>query len=108
MRTLLRIVLAGVVALYTAWIVSTNGDPVTVTLGFRTLESVPLWMPLVAALVIGLLVAGVLLMFPLLRLRFQLRRQSRRVAELEQEIHGLRKLPIGGDPVESRGPPRGS
>jgi hypothetical protein len=38
-----------------------------------------------------------LLVWPLLRLKMQSRRQSKRMAELEQELHGLRTLPIASD-----------
>jgi uncharacterized integral membrane protein len=100
MKSLVRIVLASALALYTAWIVATNGESVTVRLGFATLEGIPLWMPLVLALVIGSLVTGLLLSIPLLRLRLRLRRESRRVGELEQEVHGLRKLPLGEDTAD--------
>ncbi len=95
MKSVLRILLAAALAVYTAVIVVANSDKVTVELGFATVDTVPLWIPLVGALLLGVAVTALLLSVPLVRQRFQLRRQSRRVSELEQEVHGLRMLPIG-------------
>jgi uncharacterized integral membrane protein len=105
-KSVLRIVLAAAVALYTAAIVAANSKPVTVELWFASVNDVPLWLPLVLALVISAVVTGLLLSVPLVRLRLQLRRQSRRVQELEQEVHGLRMLPIGEDAAAGRGQAR--
>jgi hypothetical protein len=35
--------------------------------------------------------------WPLVRLKLHTRRHQRRIAELEQEVHGLRTLPITTD-----------
>ena len=52
------------------------------------------WGALVAAAAFGAAAAALVLSWPVVRLKVQTRRQSKRIAELEQEIHGLRTLPI--------------
>ena len=53
-----------------------------------------LWQALLGSLMAG--VAGIVLAFgwPVIRMRLTLRRQARQIRELEQEIHGLRTLPL--------------
>lgn len=57
------------------------------------------WGALVAAAVVGASAAAVVLTMPVVRAKMQLRRQTRRIAELEQELHGLRTLPIATEPA---------
>ncbi len=57
------------------------------------------WGALVAAAVVGACAAAVLLTWPVVRAKMQIRRQTRRIAELEQEVHGLRTLPIASEPA---------
>jgi uncharacterized membrane protein YciS (DUF1049 family) len=54
---------------------------------------------LVAAAIFGAVAASIVLVLPVVRMKVQVRRQIRRIAELEQEIHGLRTLPIASEPA---------
>jgi len=75
-----------------------NGDPVTVHLlvGQWTTK---VWGAMVAAAVFGAAAAALVLIWPVVRLKLQVRRQTKRISELEQEVHGLRTLPIASDPA---------
>ena len=50
--------------------------------------------------------ATLLFAWPLARAKLATRRQTKRIAQLEQEIHGLRTLPIASESVTSSTPPR--
>ena len=94
MKALLSIlVLIGVVA-YAAFLAHGNSDRLSINLLFTVFDGVPLWLALLGAAVLGAVVTGVACAWPMLRLRLNLRRQSRRITRLEQEIHGLRTLPL--------------
>jgi uncharacterized integral membrane protein len=56
-----------------------------------------LWAAMVAAALVGAAVTGIVLAWPLARLKVQARRRAKRIHELEQEVHGLRTLPIASD-----------
>ncbi|MFI5315807.1 MAG: lipopolysaccharide assembly protein LapA domain-containing protein [Myxococcota bacterium] len=73
-----------------------NGDPVTVDLLVMVWPT-KVWGAMVAAAVVGAGLSALLLVWPLLRMKMQARRQGKRMAELEQELHGLRTLPIASD-----------
>ncbi len=51
----------------------------------------------------GATLAGLACSLPIVRYRLRLRRSRQRIAELEQELHGLRTLPLGD---EAEGEPR--
>jgi uncharacterized integral membrane protein len=95
MRTLLQVLVLVSVVAYAIWLVTANGLPVKVTLlPGTTLLEVSAWLLLLGAFVSGALLVGLGLAWPLLRLRLRVRRQSRSIARLEQEVHGLRTLPL--------------
>ena len=94
MRLIAAIGIVVVLAAYGAYLGSANLDPeVTLELGFTSLE-LALWQALLGSFTVG--VGGVLLGFgwPVIRMRLRVRRQARQIRELEQEIHGLRTLPL--------------
>jgi uncharacterized integral membrane protein len=60
-----------------------------------------LWGAMVASAVVGAAAAMLLVSWPLVRLKLQSRKHTRRIAQLEQEVHGLRTLPIANDAASS-------
>ena len=97
MRTIAALLAVVALVGYCVWLVSNNIDPVAIQLGFASYEELALWQPLLGAF--GLGVGGVLVGFawPVLRMRLRVRTQGRRIRELEQELHGLRTLPLDQD-----------
>jgi len=95
---------AGVAALV-IYVVISNGDPVTIVLPFIK-QTTELWKALVVAAAFGAAAASLVLTWPVIRLKVQARRQSKRIAELEQELHGLRTLPIAGDAAGASSAPK--
>jgi uncharacterized membrane protein YciS (DUF1049 family) len=57
----------------------------------------PLWGVIAGCVGLGAILAMALFSWPMIRSRLQLRRQSQRIARLEQEIHGLRTQPLTED-----------
>jgi uncharacterized integral membrane protein len=86
------------------WFVYQNTDQIpTIDLLIISASEVPLWMALFSSAIIGAGVTLLLLAWPLFRLRLRVRRQERSIGELEQEIHGLRTLPLSGEaPAEQK------
>ncbi len=80
-----------------------NDEIVAVDLLMRTVPEVPLWAALIGATASGALLALFALSPSLVRLRLRTRRQTRSIAELEQEVHGLRTLPLS-DEIETAEP----
>ncbi|NRA04440.1 MAG: LapA family protein [Myxococcales bacterium] len=93
MRSIASISVVVILAVYGAYLGSTNLEQVTLHLGFTNFGPA-LWQALLGSLMAG--VAGIVLAFgwPVIRMRLTLRRQARQIRELEQEIHGLRTLPL--------------
>ena len=56
---------------------------------------VPVWMALFTSAIAGAAATLAFLSWPLFRLRMRVRSQGRSIGEFEQEIHGLRTLPLG-------------
>jgi uncharacterized integral membrane protein len=80
--------------------VLSNDQEVTVVMPLLQWRT-KLWGAMVASAIVGAGAAALLVIWPMLRLKFQSRRQTRRIAELEQEVHGLRTLPIASDVASS-------
>ena len=80
--------------------VLSNDQQVTVVLPLLQWQT-KLWGAMVASAVVGAAAAVLLVIWPMLRLKLQSRRQTRRIAELEKEVHGLRTLPIASDVASS-------
>jgi hypothetical protein len=64
------------------------------------------WPTMVASAVVGAAASSLLLVWPVARAKMQSRRQVKRIAELEQEIHGLRTLPIARDATSAASEPK--
>ena len=90
------LVFAALVAALVVALVVGNGDPITVNI-LLVQWPTKVWGALVAAAAFGASASALVLIWPVIRLKVQARRQSKRIAELEQELHGLRTLPIAGD-----------
>jgi len=82
---------------YVVALVLGNRGEATVDLVFSEPVLLPLWGVIAAGIGLGAILATALLSWPMIRSRLQLRRQSQRIARLEQEIHGLRTLPLTED-----------
>ncbi len=97
MKTAIWVILLGLVGWGAYSFGSSNSGPVTLDLLITTYTVVPLWAALIGAAAFG----GVVVLFALspswVRLRLRTRRQARSIAELEQEVHGLRTLPLGDE-----------
>ena len=94
MKTLLRVLLGLIPALYLAFLVNGNRGTADLNLLFGDVLQVPVWLLVLAATLTG---AGLTLLsfsWPLLRVRMRLRKSTQRVAVLEQEVHGLPTLPL--------------
>ena len=94
MRALLGILMLIALLTYAGFLAHRNSISVDISLVFATLTSVPLWLALLGAAVLGAVLTGIVCSWPLLQLRLHVRRQSRQITRLEQEIHGLRTLPL--------------
>jgi uncharacterized integral membrane protein len=94
MRGLISTAVLIVIVGFAAFLVHNNSERVSINLVFTVFAGVPLWGALLGTLMLGALSAGLACLWPLLRLRLQVRRQSRQITRLEQEIHGLRTLPL--------------
>ena len=82
------------------WFGSHNSQPIGIDLWLRQYNDVPLWGGLVGVAAVGGLIALFALAPSLVRLRLRARRQVRSIGELEQEVHGLRTLPLS-DEIET-------
>ena len=100
MRVVLRILGLVVIVGYAAWLVSLNAAPVDVDLGFKDWPAVQSWLVILGSLLLGALAAGLACSWPIVRYRLRLRRSRQRIGELEQELHGLRTLPLGDEAAE--------
>ena len=78
------------------YVVISNDDLVVVTLPLLKWPT-KLWAAMVASAIVGAGATLLLTSWPLVRLKLQSRRHTKRIAQLEQEIHGLRTLPIASD-----------
>lgn len=105
MRGWISLALALLFALGVAYFVTANLVSVSVQLPGVTLEE-PLWLAMLAALLVGAAAALGACGLSIVRLKLEVRRQAKRVAELEQEVHGLRTLPIAGDATSATSAPR--
>jgi uncharacterized membrane protein YciS (DUF1049 family) len=94
MKTVIRIVAAIALVVYAALVVARNTDPVNLDLIFFSVENLAVWNVLLMSALFGVAATALLLAWPMLRLRLKVRSQNRRVTRLEQEVHGLRTLPI--------------
>lgn len=98
------VVLGGVVLIagLGAWLTIANGDRVTVHLLVGSIADVPLWAVLLGSFLTGGGVVAGVLTWPYLRLRLRVRSQARQITRLEQEVHGLRTLPLPDEATGTR------
>ena len=96
MRTWASIAFGVLLAGLLVYVVISNNDLVVVTLPLLKWPT-KLWAAMVASAIVGSGATLLLTTWPLVRLKLQSRRHTRRIAQLEQEIHGLRTLPIASD-----------
>ena len=94
MKGLLLLAAVVGVAVAAVLLATQNDAPVTVNLLVFTVHDVPLWRVLLGAFVAGGTVVALVLSWPYLRLRLRVRGQARQITRLEQEVHGLRTLPL--------------
>lgn len=92
------LVFGALLAALVVTLVVRNGQPVIVDLLITTWPT-KVWGAMVASAVVGAAASSLLLVWPVARAKMQSRRQVKRIAELEQEIHGLRTLPIASESV---------
>ena len=107
MRRLVPIALVAAIAIYAAFVAQRNPMPLSLDLVFYRVPEVQLWLLLFVAALLGAAAALVIVSWPYLRLRLLVRRQSRRITRLEQEVHGLRTLPLSEE-SEDRAQPAAS
>jgi uncharacterized integral membrane protein len=107
-RRLLTLLVMGL-AFAAAYQFGKNADPLSVTLFRWTTPPAPTWLVLLSAFGAGVLVAGTLLAYQLVRLSFLSRRYRKEVSSLESELHRLRNLPLApGDGAGAAGRPAGA
>ena len=94
MKGLAGLAVAVAVIAYAVYVVSQNGQPVTIQLLFTSVVGAPVWSLLLGSFAAGVSLTALAFSWPLLRLRLAVRRQTRHVTRLEQEVHGLRTLPL--------------
>jgi uncharacterized integral membrane protein len=94
----------GTAILFAALLVYTvisNTDEVTVVIPMVQWRT-KLWAAMIGSAIVGGVVTSLMVFLPLSRLWLRQRRHTRRIAELEQELHGLRTAPIAGDGASPR------
>jgi len=89
-------------AAYAAFFVAWNGQPVNIHLLFARFDGIPVWGVVLAAFALGAALVGAATGWFLVRVRLQLRGQRREVGRLEQEVHGLRTLPLAPEDPSQR------
>ena len=95
MRMVLRVLsVVLLVGLGVALIMQNQEEIELVNLVVMTFEQVPVWQVLLISLLVGAGATALACVWPLTRYRLRLRRARQRTAELEQEVHGLRTLPL--------------
>ena len=103
--TFLRLLAAVAGILYVALFAMQNMEPAELDLVFFQLGPMPRALIVLAAMAVGASLAGLALAWPMVSGRVQQRRDTRRIQELEREIHGLRTLPLSEDDLERRQAP---
>jgi uncharacterized integral membrane protein len=99
------LVFGALLAALVVTLVVRNGQTVVVDLLVTTWPT-KVWGAMVASAVLGAAASSLLLVWPVARAKMQSRRQVKRIAELEQEIHGLRTLPIARDATSAASEPK--
>jgi len=100
-----RIALIMIAMVLVALFAISNNEPVQLNLLIGTFGPVPLSIFVILAAAFGGAVAFSALAWTVASARMQTRRDAKRIAELEQEIHGLRTLPMVEEPKLDALPP---
>ena len=101
-----KVGLGMVVVVIVALFAISNNEPVQLNLLFGTFGPVPLSVFVIFAVLFGGVVTAAALGWTVASARMQTRRDARRIAELEQEVHGLRTLPMVEEPKPDTLTPR--
>ncbi|MCP9451883.1 MAG: LapA family protein [Nitrospira sp.] len=90
---MIRLIIVGILLLLSlAFVLQNQEQEVTLRYFFGLLEeSTPVYKPILAGFVVGLLVAGILLFPPWIRGRIELRRKTRALQEAEVDLERLRQ-----------------
>lgn len=90
---MIRLILVGILLLLSlAFFLQNQEQEVTLRYFFGLLEeSTPVYKPIMAGFVVGLLVAGILLFPPWIRGRIELRRKIKALQEAEMDLDRLRQ-----------------
>ena len=94
MRGLLSLGAVVAVAIVAILLATRNDARVSMDLLVFAAQDLPLWGVLLGAFATGGLLVAAILSWPYLRLRLRVRSQDRQITRLEQEVHGLRTLPL--------------
>ncbi|MCH2409878.1 LapA family protein [Myxococcota bacterium] len=73
---------------------SVNSETVNINLLVASVESISLWKVTVVALLAGAAISLILVLFPLTRQVFLVLRLRKKIDALEEELNGLRALPL--------------
>ena len=92
--TAARIIGVAALIVYAGLFALNNSELVEVDLVFMETGEHPLSLVVLGAAFLGAAAATLALTWPIWRARRQGTRDSRKIAQLEQEIHGLRTLPL--------------
>ena len=101
MRTWVSIGALILFALGVGYFVSANQQEVSVYVLGKEFKDTRLWVALLSSLLLGASLTLAACSWPLARLKISARRDRKRIGELEQEVHGLRTLPIASDAASS-------
>ena len=74
--------------------VDAHAAPIQLDFGAGRSVDLPLWQGLLAAAAVGGVTVGLPLFFLLIRSRLEGRHYRKQVGRLEDEVHGLRNLPL--------------
>lgn len=102
----LRLALVVAAVLYVALFAMNNMQDAKVDLVFAELGPMPMALIVLASVGVGASLASLVLAWPYMQGRVHQRRTSRRIEELEREIHGLRTLPLASDEPDRETRPR--
>ena len=96
-----RLVVAVALAAYATLFVFKNTYEVQMVLPFIAQGELPSWLICVLSAAVGATATSLALSFPILRRGAQVRRDTKKIARLEQELHGLRTLPLASSKPDS-------
>ena len=87
---------------------SINSETVNINLLVTSIESISLWKVTAIALLAGAAIGLILLLFPLTRQVFLILRLRKKIDALEEELDGLRALPLSKNEDPARNSDEGT